>query len=343
MPQTFYKRDIDEIESCASKWWPDDLIEQNANISVVPTLLSTQDKFLHILALSNKDPEQVFDVIQAAKFPINLFTKHLCVLADFGGEPLQRLSGSFNDIFEPDPEGVRKLRYTWNGCNHNYSFKALPLPISNSKLKIDGKRLYKKQFEITPFYRDVNMLLIHGAASQACGHAALSKCEIGSIMGNENALESYVKQRYITVSRITGGATANTMGQLAQLYVVRRLRIHLNDSYSVVSNGKIDLVGYDKGSMPFDIVVTSKNKTFGIEISFQVTTNSTIERKSGQAADRAKLMHDNGHLIGYIIDGAGNFQRRSAVSEICKHSDCTVAYSDPEIKLLANWILENED
>ena len=38
--------------------------------------------------------------------------------------------------------------------------------------------------------------------------------------------------------------------------------------------------------MPFDIVVNRNAKSIGIEVSFQVTTNSTIERKSGQAADR---------------------------------------------------------
>jgi len=43
--------------------------------------------------------------------------------------------------------------------------------------------------------------------------------------------------------------------------------------------------------MPFDVVVEKGNKKIGIEVSFQVTTNSTIERKAGQAADRMNLMH----------------------------------------------------
>ena len=90
--------------------------------------------------------------------------------------------------------------------------------------------------------------------------------------------------------------------------------------------------------MPFDVVVKKDNKLIGIEISFQVTTNSTIERKSGQAADRMNLMHRNGYKIAYILDGAGNFQRRSAVSTICSNSDCTVAYSDNEFSVLSEWI-----
>ncbi len=92
--------------------------------------------------------------------------------------------------------------------------------------------------------------------------------------------------------------------------------------------------------MPFDIVVSKNNKHIGIEVSFQVTTNSTIERKSGQAADRYNLMHSNGYNIAYILDGAGNFQRRSAISTICANSDCTVAYSSEEFTILSNWLEE---
>lgn len=88
--------------------------------------------------------------------------------------------------------------------------------------------------------------------------------------------------------------------------------------------------------------IESSSRKYGIEISFQVTTNSTIERKAGQAADRQRLMHSDGYSIAYIIDGAGNFQRRSAVSEICSHSDCTVAYSQEEFRILANWIKESD-
>lgn len=76
----------------------------------------------------------------------------------------------------------------------------------------------------------------------------------------------------------------------------------------------------------------------GIEVSFQVTTNSTIERKAGQSADRFNLMHQDGYKIGYVIDGAGNFQRSSALSTICSHSDCTIAYTQAEFKVLSNWI-----
>lgn len=67
----------------------------------------------------------------------------------------------------------------------------------------------------------------------------------------------------------------------------------------------------------------------------------TIERKAGQAADRKSILNAEGHKIAYVIDGAGNFQRSSAISTICQHSDCTVAYSDSEFNILADFLLEN--
>lgn len=51
-------------------------------------------------------------------------------------------------------------------------------------------------------------------------------------------------------------------------------------------------------------------------------------------------MREDGCWIAYVIDGAGNFQRSSAVSTICNFSDCTVAYLEAEIAVLAKFIKE---
>ena len=49
-------------------------------------------------------------------------------------------------------------------------------------------------------------------------------------------------------------------------------------------------------------------------------------------------MHNSGNYIAYILDGAGNFQRESALSTICDYSDCTIAYSEEEFDVLIEWI-----
>jgi len=296
---------------------------------------------LRLIVLSKNDPFQLFDLITVAKYPSNLFLKQLVVLADYGGEPIQRLGRSFKEIF---PKGIGKkgkyyFDFIWKEKTVRYEFKALPVNgLNNKKLFIDGKGLVIEK-ELNDLTCDMIALLLFASTSDYADQAGLCACEIGTMLGNEDELIKYVKQRYITVSRITGGATSNSLGQLAQSEVVDFLVNDLSGEYNIIRNGYIIIKGYDKnGGMPFDIVVEKGDKKIGIEVTFQVTTNSTIERKAGQAADRQALIHKNGYKIAYVIDGAGNFQRTSAISTICNYSDCTVAYTLAEFKVLSNWI-----
>jgi hypothetical protein len=88
----------------------------------------------------------------------------------------------------------------------------------------------------------------------------------------------------------------------------------------------------------FDIIVTNQHKYVAIEVSFQVTTNSVIERKAGQAKSRYEQVILAGHKIAYVIDGSGNFTRQSALETICSYSDCTVAFSESELNLLCQFL-----
>lgn len=336
-----YNRSIIELRTQAALWWPEELKNKNALANVLPLLLKTQEDFLRLIVLSKNDPFQLFDLIKVAKYPANIFLKHLAVLADYGGEPIQRLGRSFKEIF---PKGKSDndryyFDFIWKEKTYRYEFKALPVNgLNNKRLCIDGEGLIKEK-ELNDLMCDMIALLLFASTSEYAEHAGLIACEIGTMLGDEDALIKFVKQRYITVSRITGGATANSLGQLAQSEIVNFLINELGDDYKITRNGYILIDGYDKkGGMPFDLVIEKGTKKVGIEVSFQVTTNSTIERKAGQAAERQALIHKSGFQIAYVLDGAGNFQRSSAISTICNHSDCTVAYTVSEFKVLSNWI-----
>ncbi|MCX7098840.1 MAG: hypothetical protein NTV43_13140 [Methylococcales bacterium] len=333
-----YKRNVNELRTKASLWWPDDLKKQNALANIIPLLIKTQDDFLRLIVLSKNQPFQLFELIQAANYPANLFLKHLVILADFGGEPIQRLGSSFIDIFPKDKLGYY-FDFIWQEKTYRYRFKALPVKgLKNNKLAIDGEGLLSER-KLDDLTCDMIALLLFASTSDYADQAGLGACEIGVMLGDEDALIKFVKQRYIMVSRITGGATANSLGQLAQSEIVNFLQDNLDDTYKIIKNGSIALSGYDKkDGMPFDLVIEKGNRKVGVEVSFQVTTNSTIERKAGQAADRQQLMHNSGYQIAYVLDGAGNFQRTSAISTICNHSDCTVAYTLAEFNVLADWI-----
>jgi len=337
-----YNRTFEELEKKAIKWWPKELEATVAEASVIPKLIATQEQFISILRLSGDSPNQVFDVLVASTMPVNLFLKHLIILADYGGELIKRLGREFTQVFPINQATNRHvMRYIFRAKQQIYDFKSLPVNgLGNTRLHIDGLSIIKT-FNLTPLYQDMIMILLHGATSEAAHLASLERCEIGVLLGDNDAIDKYVKEKYLHVSRITMGANANSLGQIAQTYVYNILINKLPNEYKITRNGLIYLSGYDKqGGMPFDVVVEKNGKKIGVEVTFQVTTNSVIERKSGQAENRLNLMHDSGYYIAYVIDGAGNFQRSTAVSTICHFSDCTVAYSESEIAVLANFIIE---
>jgi len=338
-----YRRTFEELERVASKFWPSELSETEAKLSVIPLLLKTQDQFISIISIETPDLDRLFYIIEASSLSANLFLKHLVILADYGGEMLQRVSNEFSDLF---PDG--KLRYNWCGEQREYAFRALPnRKFSNLALKIDGKQLLNKH-PLDDLQRDAIALLLFGSAYSDDNQevaSTLSKCEIGEYLGKPDKLATFIKQRYIWVSRITGGATSNNLGQIAQSFVARYLSDNLGlPNIEIKRGGRLPGVTHTDTATgrltSFDLVVTNGVKYVAIEVSFQVTTNSVIERKAGQARARYEQIDKAGHKIAYVLDGAGNFQRENALRTICSYSHCTVAFSRSELNVLCNFLRE---
>ncbi len=347
MNEDRYERTIDELETHACKWWPREVRDEAQKISVLQVLLDTQEKFISILKLVDKyDYTSIFKLIEASKFEYNLFLKHLVVLVDFGSEPLQRVNKDFKELF---PNG--KLTYDLGKGATEYSFEVLPVQgaLTNGKMKIDTVANLRSGKEDKSLCKDLIMLLLYGAAStDTSTRSVLFKCTPFEYLGNDTEVEDYVRKNYIRVSRIIGGKTASDLGNVAQQYVVQYLSKNLGTNYCVKSNGTIPGVTQNDGHTltNFDVVVDRiddegrHKKYVAIEVTFQETSNSTIERKGGQARDRFEKITSSRNYIAYIIDGAGNFSRRSAITELCTNSHCTVAYTPEEFKLLIEFIKE---
>jgi hypothetical protein len=142
------------------------------------------------------------------------------------------------------------------------------------------------------------------------------------------------------------GSRSNNLGQLAQQFVLSFIQENLDvPGTAIQANGTLPGVSHTdtqaNRATTFDIVVSNNGKFVAIEVSFQVTTNSVIERKAGQAKARNEQVTQAGHRIAYVLDGAGNFQRRTALQTICSFSHCTVAFSRSELRLLCEFLREN--
>jgi len=336
-----YARTLAELKEKAVLFWPREILEREASVSILPLLLKTQEKFISILNLSDSSPDswkKLVDISDEIKG--NLFLKHLMVLSDLGGEALNKLP-PLKNYFKNG-----KMNYVWREKKYKYQFKVIheKIPLANASLRADGKGLLKG-YSLSDKMEDVIMLLLHGASSigNTLPDDVKGKCVIGSLIGEPEALEKFVRQSYIRISRQVGGATSNALGQLAQDFVIEKLREELPE-WLFKRNGKLPGVSHTGGETEttFDVAATSPNgKHFGIEVSFQFTTNSVIERKAGQAEARRNIIHNAGHWICYVIDGAGNINvREAAARTICNYSDCTVALSASEVRHLAEFMLE---
>lgn len=335
-------RNITDLENNALKFWPSKLAEQEQDLSIIPRLIETQDKFISLLNISDASPTVWKETLNSTtSLPANLFLKHLVVLSDIGGEKLKRFKKELRKVFQDS-----QMNFIWNENQYSYSFQTLHKNKNwdNPHLFIDGTGL-SKAVELTSMIEDICMLLLFGGTSISDNlpDVISEKCIIGTMLGKNKELKTFVKQRYIWVSRITGGATANTLGQLSQNYV-KNFLIKKLSTWRINQDRLTDVSQNNRTNLSVDIVAKAPNNVIcAIEVSFQVTTNSTIERKAGQAQARQKLLHSRGHKIAYVIDGAGNFERKSALTAICQYSDCTVSFKDEELKKLVEYLkgLEN--
>jgi hypothetical protein len=336
---TRFTPSVRELRLRAALFWPAELIAREASASIIPALLATQDKFISLLDVADKSPFAWKDALRAtSELPANVFLKHLMVLADVGGEPLKRLHPELQRLFPS-----RVMTFLWREARFEYTFKAalMSKSLDNKSLYVDGKGLLAGH-ELNDKMEDVAMLLLHSASAvnATLPEILKEKCVIGSLLGRKEELEKFVKQRYILVSKITGGATSNALGQFAQDYV-RDVLTQALPNWQIVRNGTIPGISQNAGKtdMNFDLVARSpQGRYIAVEVSFQVTTNSVIERKAGQAQARANLLHQAGHHIAYVLDGAGNFERAAALDTICQYSDCTVTLTAADLAILIEFL-----
>lgn len=334
-----YNRTLDELRKNAVLHWPDEILSAAEEVGTLPLLLKTQDNFISILKVASKDPHSwKVAVDNSSQLSGSLFLKHLMVLSDLGGEALNKLPPLSNYI----PRGT--LTFDWKGKPFNYQLREIgsQCSLTNSALNVDAKKLVKG-LDLNSRGMDVCMLLLFGSllTNDSLPSEVKEKCVLGEYLGETEELDKFIKQRYLFVSKQVSGATANSLGQITQIYVADKLKSYLGAGWAVKLNGSLPGVfhNFEGNGTNFDVVVTSPTKKyFGVEISFQVTTNSTIERKARESESVMKSVHSKGHKICYLIDGAGNINvRKNAVSILCNHSDCTVAMSDSEIKHLASY------
>lgn len=115
-----YARTLQELKERAVLFWRKELRDREAEVSVLPLLLETQDKFISVLTLADAGPDawkKFVDLSEQMKG--NLFLKHMMVLSDFAGEALNKLP-PFKNYFK---NGI--MEYVWHEKVYAYEFKVI--------------------------------------------------------------------------------------------------------------------------------------------------------------------------------------------------------------------------
>lgn len=151
------------------------------------------------------------------------------------------------------------MEFKWKDKVSSYEFEVLGKAKTRCSNKVLGVHDLSQGHPLTPLQKDVAMLLLYGGgATYIPEHFEWleDKCIIGELLGDTHRIEDFVRKRYIVVSRITQGSTANKLGQLFQDYVYDYLRERLGDSWGFEKNGTIPSIreGNQGREMRFDIV-----------------------------------------------------------------------------------------
>jgi hypothetical protein len=216
-----YRRRPEDLKARASLYWPQELREQGLSAQVMTRLLETQETFVSILKVADASPTSWEQVLSGCSLAPNLFLKHLMILADVSGEILKRVT--------PLKQSV--MQYAWKGTIYDYEFQSISQKhISSSLLRVDTKHLLERT-ELQPMMKDIVMLILHGGASLNVDlpNQLQERCVLGGLLGNHEAIERFVRQRYIVVSPILRGASSNELGQEVQKYVKGYLEEHLSE------------------------------------------------------------------------------------------------------------------
>ena len=114
-------RNLSDLEKNALRHWPTEIIQEEKDLSIIPKLINSQDKFISILNVADSTPFAWKDILEAtSQMPSNLFLKHLMVLSDYGGEKIKKIKQEIRTLLGGDV-----MTFKWNNDEYNYEFKSL--------------------------------------------------------------------------------------------------------------------------------------------------------------------------------------------------------------------------
>lgn len=333
------------LQRSAYLFWSDEIVVPTATEGLLRDLKETKGVFIRIL--SESTPENIVSNLMSPekyddRLPPNqlrgLIVKHCMLFTDIGMELIKRAKKYVSD------KGITHFHIRDGKRVTEYRIKSLhEMGVTNPIIYVGRDR---------DLLEDILVLLCYGSQIEEIDEfLSYKRCKIAKMAGKVDEIANHLNNLYLSVNRQIGGARAVDAGNAPLAIVVKAIENYFkelgkSDEIEFVSGGRIPGLRTQSAKVDtqFDLVIkisceSSKSKYMAVEVAFQETTNSTIERKGGQALGRFEAVKDYGAYIGYVIDGIGCFERATGFVKKCiKYSDIVVTLKPNMLKALCDFI-----
>ena len=302
-------------------FWTPELMVENSDTSI-QELIDTHEIFLK--KLESSTPNKITSSLLNTSAPLTLTITLIQLMraTDGSAELLDRLKDYI--IFKK----LNHITIVYENHEIKYEFKSIGKTFTSN---LNTENILKSDLQLA---EDIITILLFGSdIIEFKKFITLKKLCLGKIIGNKSALSNYFNSLYLKVSRQSSGKSSAQSGRLPQEIVMQSLDKYLTHRNDIlkVSNRRIQGIGSDPNGREFDLVYEIKKKKsdsifIAIEIAFQETTNSVIERKSRDSVNLFPIFVKKHYHLCYVVDGAGYFSRKKALKDIIKYSHLCVTF-----------------
>lgn len=316
------KRNIqNEIEQLriTGKWfWADDFVSPHVNPQL-RQLVDTYKEVLDTIRLSK--PKNVVAKLLELSINTSLIVKHIMILLDVSAESLDRASMF---IYEKGYKGLTL------SSGETVPFHSLGIEkyrdLKNENIAKAGPGLR----------RDLLNILTFAAISDEFGaFETFKNCNLCEICGDEGKLNEHLLYLSLKSNSQIKQLRAVDFGTQLQQSIRNYLSPHMKPL------GVVYAPSSRYNGQSFDLVLQKGDKHMVIEVAFQETTNSTLERKGKQAKNGLFNSIDlNGDKLVYVVDGAGYFKRKKALTDLATNSHLICNVSSQGLSRLKDFMYD---
>jgi len=181
----------------------------------------------------------------------------------------------------------------------------------------------------------LNILCYASQSKEFSDFYTFQNCKLALLAGNHDLLEQHLLSLIVRSNSQIKQKRAVDFGNQLEKYIKKSINptlteLQINYAHDSRYNGQ-----------QFDIVLQKNDKHAIIEIAFQETTNSVLERKGKQAKNGLfEQIDKNGDRLIFVVDGAGYFKRTRALNDLITYSHLTCNVSQSGLNQLIQFLKE---